>query len=429
MRIEKIRIKNYRCFEDIEIEFHHRMNVLVGNNGVGKSSILDAVSVGIGSIFLGIDRNSSPAIKKNDVRYISKKIGSTIDRQPQLPVSVTCWGKIGGQDIEWSRQLNTENGRTTQVDAAEIKKIASGWQADVRKGDDTTELPLISYYGTSRLWPRKQESSLKHFDNRFQGYIDCLLAESNEKLMLKWFEKMTYTQLQEGEIIPELEAVKNAIAECYIESGANVSDVNVMFNVKSYQLEISYVDENNNCHRHPFHELSDGYRNTLSLIADIAYRMAVLNPQYLGEVTKKTSGIVLIDEIDLHLHPIWQKRILKTLKKVFPLIQFIVTTHSPSIISSAKADELMILDGNICRSFDYEVYGKDANSVLSEIMETSERPDDITDMFGEFEKLMENGEYDKAGKKLDQLRELLGDNDSGVVSAAVSLDFERDWEE
>ena len=62
-------------------------------------------------------------------------------------------------------------------------------------------------------------------------------------------------------------------------------------------------------------------------------------------------------------------------------------------------------------------------------METSERPDDITDMFGEFEKLMENGEYDKAGKKLDQLRELLGDNDSGVVSAAVSLDFERDWEE
>lgn len=429
MRIEKIRIKNYRCFEDIEIEFHHRMNVLVGNNGVGKSSILDAVSVGIGSIFLGIDRNSSPAIKKNDVRYISKKIGSTIDRQPQLPVSVTCWGKIGGQDIEWSRQLNTENGRTTQVDAAEIKKIASGWQADIRKGSDTIALPLISCYGTSRLWPRKQESSLKHFDNRFQGYIDCLLAESNEKLMLKWFEKMTYTQLQEGETIPELEAVKNAIAECYIESGANVSDVNVMFNVKNYRLEISYVDSNNNCQCHPFHELSDGYRNTLSLIADIAYRMAVLNPQFLGEVTKKTPGIVLIDEIDLHLHPIWQKRILKTLKKVFPLIQFIVTTHSPSIISSAKADELMILDGNKCRSFDYEVYGKDVNSVLSEIMETSERPDEITEMFGEFEKFMENGEYEKAGKKLDELRGLLGDNDSGVVSAAVSLDFEKDWEE
>lgn len=89
----------------------------------------------------------------------------------------------------------------------------------------------------------------------------------------------------------------------------------------------------------------------------------------------------------------------------------------------------MILDGNKCRSFDYEVYGKDVNSVLSEIMETSERPDEITEMFGEFEKFMENGEYEKAGKKLDELRGLLGDNDSGVVSAAVSLDFEKDWEE
>ena len=118
-----------------------------------------------------------------------------------------------------------------------------------------------------------------------------------------------------------------------------------------------YIDENNNYQRHPFHELSDGYRNTLSLIADIAYRMAILNPQFLGDVTKKTPGIVLIDEVDLHLHPIWQKRILKTLKNVFPLVQFIVTTHSPSIISSARADELLILNGDSCKNFEYEVYG------------------------------------------------------------------------
>ncbi len=138
---------------------------------------------------------------------------------------------------------------------------------------------------------------------------------------------------------------------------------------------------------------------------------------------------MLINEVDLHLHPIWQKRILKTLKNVFPLVQFIITTHSPSIISSAKADELLILDGDSCRSFDYEVYGKDSNSVLTEIMEISERPDEIAIMFAEFDEFMDNEDYVSAENKLNELRRVLGDNDNGVVSASVALNFQKDWED
>lgn len=429
MKIHNIRIQNYRRFEDISIDFNSCMNVLIGNNGVGKTSVLDAVAIGIGSIFLGIETNPAPSIKKDDVRFVSQKIGSVIDRQPQYPVVISCYGVINGEQVNWKRQLNTKLGRTTYGDAECIKHIASELQNRVRKGDVNTHLPLISYYGIGRLWAQKHESSMKQINNRLEGYIDCLSAESNEKLMLKWFEKMTYAQLQDGEIIPELQAVNGAITESFTESGSDMSNVKVQFNVKSHNLEISYSDKNGNYHRHPFHELSDGYRNTLSLIADIAYRTAVLNPQYLGEVTKKTSGIVLIDEIDLHLHPIWQKRILKTLQKVFPLVQFIVTTHSPSIISSAKSEELLILDENSCKSFDYEVYGKDVNSVLTEIMKTSERPDEIVEKFNEFETLMEDGNYNEAGIILDELRSILGNNDNGVVSAAISLDFQKDWED
>lgn len=429
MRIDNIQIKNYRRFENLSIDFNSRMNVIIGNNGVGKTSILDALSIGIGSIFLGIEANSSPGIKKEDIRFISRKIGSTIDRQPQFPVVISCAGEIVNKKISWIRQLNTKSGRTNYGDAANIKNIASDLQNSVRNGDANVILPIISYYGTGRLWAQKHESSQKTIDNRLQGYTDCLSVESNEKLMLKWFEKMTYIQLQDGTVIPELKAVKSAIADSYMESGADVNDVQVTFNVKSHQLEITYIDENNNYQRHPFHELSDGYRNTLSLIADIAYRMAVLNPQFLGDVTKKTPGIVLIDEVDLHLHPIWQKRILKTLKNVFPLVQFIVTTHSPSIISSAKADELLILDGDSCRNFEYEVYGKDSNSVLTEIMETSERPDEVANMFAEFDNLMDKGDYKTAENILNELRKILGDNDSGVVSSSVALDFQKDWED
>lgn len=429
MRIDNIQIKNYRRFENIGIDFNSRMNVIIGNNGAGKTSILDALSIGIGSIFLGIETNSSPGIKKEDIRFVSRKIGSTIDRQPQFPVVISCAGEIVDKKISWIRQLNTESGRTNYGDAINIKNITLDLQNSVRNGDENVILPIISYYGTGRLWAQKHESSQKTIDNRLQGYTDCLSAESNEKLMLKWFEKMTYIQLQDGTVIPELKAVKFAIADSYMESGANVIDVQVNFNVKSHQLEITYIDENNNYQRHPFHELSDGYRNTLSLIADIAYRMAVLNPQFLGDVTKKTPGVVLIDEVDLHLHPIWQKRILKTLKNIFPLVQFIVTTHSPSIISSAKADELLILDGDSCRNFEYEVYGKDSNSVLTEIMETSERPDEVASMFAEFDNLMDKGDYKTAENMLNELRKILGDNDSGVISASVALDFQKDWED
>lgn len=429
MKIDNIQIKNYRKFEKMVIDFNPRMNVIIGNNGVGKTSILDALSIGIGSIFLGIETNPSPGIKKEDVRFVSRKIGSTIDRQPQFPVVISCAGEIVNKEISWIRQLNTKSGRTNYGDAANIKNIASDLQNSVRNGDENIILPIISYYGTGRLWAQKHESSQKTIDSRLQGYTDCLSAESNEKLMLKWFEKMTYTQLQDETVVPELKAVKSAIADSYMESGANVIEVQVNFNVKSHQLEITYIDENNNYQRHPFYELSDGYRNTLSLIADIAYRMAVLNPQFLGDVTKKTPGIVLIDEVDLHLHPIWQKRILKTLKNVFPLVQFIVTTHSPSIISSAKADELLILDEDSCKNFEYEVYGKDSNSVLTEIMETSERPDEVANMFAEFDNLMDKGDYNTAENILNELRKILGDNDSGVVSSSVALDFQKDWED
>ncbi len=429
MRIDNIIIDNFRCFEHINIAFNPNMNVLVGNNGAGKTTLLEAVSVGIGSLFLGIESVSAPNINKTDVRVVANKIGSTVDMQPQYPVTISCSGVIDERSLSWKRSLNTENGRTTFGDALNIKDLSSNWQNMIRKGDPSIALPLISYYGTGRLWAQKHDSSLKAADNRLQGYTDCLSAKSNEKLMLKWFEKMTYAQLQDGVPIPELQSVYNAMKVAFTESGVNAEEVRIWFDVKSHCLKIAYINENGDYEEHPFYELSDGYRNTLSLIADIAYRMSVLNPQFLGDAAKKTTGIVLIDEVDLHLHPKWQRNILKTLHKVFPLIQFIVTTHSPSVISSAGTDELLILDGKECRVFDYNVYGKDANSVLKEIMGASDRPDDVTELFSSFDEAIDKENYSEAEKKLEALRKILGDNDNGVVSATVSLDFRKNWEE
>lgn len=431
MKVDNISIQNFRCFKNININFNQQMNVIIGNNGMGKTAILDALSIAIGSFFLGNDGAPAPGIKTEDVRFSTVSIGSTIDRQPQYPTIIKCSGNLDNRLIEWSRQRNTEAGRTTIAEAHQIREISENLQDEIREGNIIKSLPLISYYGTGRLWAqkrKKQDRMQNIINNRFKGYTDCLSAASNEKFMLEWFKKMTYMKLQEEKEIPELTSVLKTIEQCYAESGANVTDVKVKFSVKTNQLEITFKDENGQIQIHPFHELSDGYRNTLSLVADIAYRMAMLNPQYLGDVIKETRGIVLIDEIDLHLHPTWQKKILNTLKSIFPHIQFIVTTHSPSVISSAKEDELLILNNDSCELIGSKVYGKDVNSILSEIMGTPERPDEIDRMFKHFRDLLDNEEIDKAKIVLNEIRDILGDDDNEVISSAITLDFKDNWE-
>lgn len=347
MKIEKMQIKNFRKFEELTIEFKPQINIIAGNNAAGKSTILEALAVGIGSFFLGIESIPSPAIKKDDIRVISRPVGSVLDRQPVLPVTVSCKGEFDSNIISWSRSLKTESGRTTYGDALQIKDISSSIQNDIRNGKHERILPVISYYGTGRLWLQRQENNSENkqtFSNRFDGYIDSLSALSNEKLLIKWFKKMTLIQAQEETLLPELSAVRKAISECYKSGNKTMSDTDVKFNLKSDELEIIYTDQDGKKQRQPFRELSDGYRNTLSLVGDIAFRMAALNPQMLGEVTAKTPGIVLIDEIDQHLHPYWQKNILNCLTRIFPKVQFIVTTHSPNVISSALGTNLILLD-------------------------------------------------------------------------------------
>lgn len=429
LKINKVSIKNFRCFDEMSVELNPYVNIIIGNNGAGKSSLLDAISIGIGSILLGIDGISSPSIKKDDVRFVSYEVGSIIDRQPQFPVEIYCEGNLIGQELQWARQLNTENGRTTTSDAVKIKNIASDLQKQIRNGNNDIALPLISYYGTGRLWAQKREKQDENrfqIMNRFNGYTDCLSAMSNQKLMLKWFEKMTLIELQEKKSLPELTAVKKAIEECYQESGTDAQNVNVYFDVRSHQLELQYYSKDGECHKHPFHELSDGYQNTLGLVADIAYRMAQLNPQFLDNVLKETSGVVLIDEVDLHLHPKWQKYILNTLHKIFPCVQFIVTTHSPSIISSANKEHLIILDHNQCYPYGNEVYGKDVNSILFEVMETTSRPDEIENMLHEFDECIDDENIDKAKEILNSLRQKLGDNNKDVITKEITLDFMED---
>ncbi len=427
MRIEKIRLENFRCFEELEVEFREDYTLLVGVNGAGKSSILEAVSIALGSFiseFSGISGNTIPS---EDAHYKYYPIGSRVERQPQFPVVVEAKGNFDGNEIEWIRSVNREGGNTTVIGAKKVKEYARGLNDRVMRGDQSVILPLISYYGTARLWMQKRQKKNNTQDIRLtrqNGYVDCLSSAANEKFMLKWFEEMTYYQLEEGREIAELSAVKRALECCCKRVYPDAQKITFNFNIKTKDLEIFIRRENGEEEILPTRLLSDGIKGVLGLVADIAYRMALLNPQLLHHINE-TPGIVLIDEIDMHLHPSWQKTIINDLKDAFPNVQFIFTTHSPSILSNVYQEHILILDENKVYHPTDKTYGRDVDSILKQLMEVDVRPDGVVQKLRDFSDSLEEGNLSLARRLLDELELILGSNDSEIISAKVALDLEE----
>lgn len=347
MYLKTMKLHNFRCFSDLEINLSDELSVIVGNNGAGKSTVLEAAAILAGTLTSAMDGLTSYNIKKSDAHYKYFQMGSVVDVQPQYPVEISAEGVVSGEKIKWTRTLHSAKSRSNLTGAKEVVRIADNYQQRLRSGDSALILPIIAYYGTGRLWnqyiDRKNEEAIKN--SRTNGYIDCLDGAANDKLMKKWFQKMTIQQYQQEKTFPEYAAVCNAVSQCF-KSITGCNNAKIQYNLDTNEIDVLYTNAMHENIRIPMNQLSDGYKCTISLIADIAYRMATLNPQLLDKVLVETEGIVLIDEIDLHLHPSWQQRILQDLRAIFPRVQFIVSTHAPAVINSVQSECLVVLKEN-----------------------------------------------------------------------------------
>lgn len=418
MFLKNIRISNFKAIDSAEIKFEKGFNIIIGDNGVGKTSILEAISVALGGFLVGIDNINTKHFTKDEIRCVSELLGQgSYNIKYITPIQVDCEVELNSENYIWTRRKSSIKASRSTVEPRDICKKAS------QLSENANEiLPLLNYQSVARMWAQKREKAQNIFkkDNfsRNAGYIDCLSQELNVKMLLNWCRKMEQVSWQEDQKIGEYEAVKNALAK--FMSIMNDTDVNKVIYDKK-QEELMYKENDKIL---PIRFLSAGYQSLIWMVLEIAYRMAVLNPNLLEDITDKTTGIVLIDELDLHLHPKWQWKIIKALKETFPNVQFIATTHSSVILASCKGERVISIDSNMNIEYKKSLYGLPINDVLVTYQNSYNIVSNIKIKLEEFYKAIELQQYHKAAYILRALSDELGEDNPEVVAAKVTLDLE-----
>jgi predicted ATP-binding protein involved in virulence len=346
MKLSKIYLHNFRCYEEAWFQFHPNFTVLIGENGKGKTAVLDAIAIALGTYFQGSGiKAGQSGIRKTDARFVRREKGDESYREPLTEVYIKAYAEIVEPyswlsalllkkdptlvAIEWTRELGDRGGK-----ARKWIEVGQSYQQEIKIGRNPN-LPLFLYYGSGRLWNTNRNQETTKPGSQFDAYHLCLDPKSDQKAFEKWYKKLTFSALQTGDQSSGLRLIDHAILTCIPGAEKIYHDVR--------EDEIVLKLKNSREKLIPFDSLSDGYRNMVAMVADIAYRTARLNPHHGQDAAKETEGVVLIDEIDLHLHPKWQRQVVNDLQKAFPKLQFIATTHSPFIIQSLEPGEVIDL--------------------------------------------------------------------------------------
>ena len=429
MRLEHVCITNFRGIEKKEIKLQPGFNLIIGENGTGKTSILEAMAVGLGGFITGFEDVKTRHFSDSEIRCVYSAIGDgSYNRRYETPIEVACDAVFSKSDYpddvskeetvyHWKRAKSSVSSSRTTVQPKDICNIAKR----LANADDTTILPVICYQGAGRVWAQKKEKIQDPFAKSYfrpLGYADCLTEESNVKMLQNWCIKMEHIAWQRESKIAEYEAAKAAVG-LFMSKMEGDNGKHEVFYDRQYEALMFRKNEE----LHPISSLSAGYQSLIWMVFDIAYRMAVLNPQQKDNIVSVTPGVILIDELDLHLHPKWQWNIIEALSSVFPKVQFIATTHSPILIAAAKNAWVIDITENTEKSF-WKQYGFDVNETLKIYQDSLELPSELIEKEKEFYDYMETGRYNNAKIILEKLEQELGNNIPYIVNMRVAYELE-----
>lgn len=394
MKVKSLTLRSFRGIDDLTLDFAPNVTVLIGNNGVGKSSILDALAI---SFTQFVEKLSEVGMEISQKFQYSDIINSFT--QSTLQMSVDC---LGEQTWIATRDRFTDESTFSAAEGSiPPEEVASSFLRNLLN-NHRANLPLIVYYPVSRgVTSISLESSLNFLEEQAGSaqtlaYDHSLPAgQSSFSDFFQWFkireDLENEVRLEEDSSYRDhqLKAVRDAI----YSFSPGFSNLRVrrsplrMIVEKFGELVVN--------------QLSDGEKGLLAMVGDLARRLAIANPGLPDPL--QGEGVVLIDEIELHLHPEWQRRIIPSLTQTFPNCQFIITTHSPQILGEIQNGIVYRLrsspKGIVAEKM--QTYGRDSNQILEDIMDVSERSPTFKNDLRRLFRLIEDGKLDEA-KRLQQ---------------------------
>jgi predicted ATP-binding protein involved in virulence len=420
MKIDRFLVQNYMGYSAQEFELHPHFNLFAGENGAGKTSVLEALADALGIWHSVVKDYGTRNIRKDHVRraWVGTNGTHTLERQYPVVVSVSE-GRIGDVTHSWKRGFYGTTKPDRDSGTSKVRRAIQERVASVRTGE-TVILPLLGYYGDGRLHLDRQVRAkrsgkenprrLKNSLSRLEGNRNSLDSRIAWKDWVQWVAKQEWTTFQDRAEPLAYQLFKGAVLNC-IEGGQSFR-----YDAKSEEILVGIKRQG----ELPLEQLSSGQKSMVLMIGDIARRMVQLN-EYLGaECLKLTPGVVLIDELDLHLHPIWQRTIPHSLKHTFPAIQFVCTSHSPQIIGELPGDEVQFL-GAGKPEHPGQSFGMDSNWILNVLMGSDDKNLQVEAALETIKDLLMEKKIEDATVILHDLRSKVG-NSYAIQRAASSIE-------
>jgi predicted ATP-binding protein involved in virulence len=399
-------MNSFRGISDLTLEFDtDEPTVFIGINGVGKSSIVECLAILLSWLTKRIQTPNSSGrfFTEGDIKNGCKETHN------EITISINDW-----PEVVWSlTKIRKGRSKDTSSHLGDLKKVVDHIHSQL-DANSHEALPLAVYYPTNRaVLDIPLEINTKHSSEPITAYDEVLTGgQIDFRRFFEWFRdredlenelRLNNTNEYRDR---QLEAVRYAIA--------NLLDG--WSNLRVRRSPLLRMTVNKQDEELIVNQLSDGEKYLLALAGDLARRLAIANPNPDCNPLEG-SGVVLIDEIELHLHPKWQRAIIPNLKKTFPNCQFIITTHSPQVISDLKWVHLLrsTSEGIVIQRI--PSYGKDSNRILETLMGTPERPQEIKESLRTLFRHIDKGDLDKARRERQELAHKMGEEDPEFVRA------------
>lgn len=428
MRINTLELTNVRGFTHAKLEFQPGFNLIVGINGVGKTTVLETLRISMTHILKEIKSPIivSESFKKSDINI----------NTDQLHVNTSFTIDGHNYDLIYSKSakdfttINTEQKKRTKESTANVREEGITlediieFKPGIKRSDKNPELGL--FFSTRRsLLVNQTSKAVKSALPYAAAYVDALsdTRAFNVKMLAEWFK----VRKELAKLTPEQIKAIQLIEQTIYTFLPGFSDLDLVEDEVSEELTFCITKSEKVLN---FNQLSDGERGILALVFDIARRLIIAYMH--SDNPLEGEAVILIDELDLHLHPKWQRTIVSDLTRTFPNCQFIATTHSPQIIGEVKPEAITIIDKN----YEKEAYkpdvsfGLDAQRVLEELLDAPIRNVDINRKFVELSKSVDDEKFEDAKKLISELKKVLGENDPELIRTNSMIQFlEEDLED